>query len=131
MPNRPKLRSCVYCKKAAHEQNRSPPLCQHRQPDRADLLCLAWELWLAPLRPGGSSLVFKVLPLLLPLTGILRGKRYTYQWASMLILLYLSEGVVRAMSDKGLSATLAGVEIALAVVFFFSAVFYARFSRNT
>jgi len=68
---------------------------------------------------------------LLPLTGILRGKRYTYQWASMLILLYLSEGVVRAMSDKGLSATLAGVEIALAVVFFFSAVFYARFSRNT
>jgi len=49
----------------------------------------------------------------------------------MLILLYLSEGVVRAMSDKGLSATLAGVEIALAVVFFFSAVFYARFSRNT
>ncbi|OIP08883.1 MAG: hypothetical protein AUK53_10260 [Betaproteobacteria bacterium CG2_30_59_46] len=94
-------------------------------------MCLAWELWLAPLRPGGSSLVFKVLPLLLPLTGILRGKRYTYQWASMLILLYLSEGVVRAMSDKGLSATLAGVEIALAVVFFFSAVFYARFSRNT
>lgn len=94
------------------------------------ILCLAWELWLAPLRPGGSSLVFKVLPLLLPLAGILRGRRYTYQWASMLILLYLTEGVVRAMSDKGLSATLAGVEIALAVVFFFSAVFYARLSRR-
>ncbi|MHB1182052.1 MAG: DUF2069 domain-containing protein [Sulfuricella sp.] len=89
-------------------------------------LCVAWELWLAPLRPGGSSLVFKVLPLLLPLPGILRGKRYTYQWASMLILLYLTEGVVRAMSDKGWSATLAGVEIALTVVFFFSTVFYAR-----
>jgi uncharacterized membrane protein len=93
------------------------------------VLCLAWELWLAPLRPGGSSLVFKVLPLLLPLPGILRGKRYTYQWASMLILLYLTEGVVRAMSDKGLSATLAGVEIMLTVVFFFSTVFYARFKR--
>lgn len=94
------------------------------------VLCLAWELWLAPLRPGGSSLVFKVLPLLLPLGGILRGKRYTYQWASMLILLYLTEGVVRAMSDKGWSATLAGVEIMLTVVFFFSAVFYARLSRT-
>ncbi|MBU1689412.1 MAG: DUF2069 domain-containing protein [Gammaproteobacteria bacterium] len=90
------------------------------------VLCLVWELWLAPLRPGGSSLVFKVLPLLLPLPGILRGKRYTYQWASMLILLYLTEGVVRAMSDTGMSGTLAGVEIALAVVFFFSTIFYAN-----
>lgn len=92
-------------------------------------LCLAWELWLAPLRPGGSALVFKVLPLLLPLAGILRGKRYTYQWSSMLILLYLTEGVVRAMSDRGLSATMAGIETVLAVVFFFSAVFYARLTR--
>lgn len=90
------------------------------------ILCLAWELWLAPLRPGGSSLVFKALPLLLPLAGILRGKRYTYQWASMLILLYLSEGAVRAWSDHGLSATLAAVEAALSVVFYLSAVFYAR-----
>ncbi len=92
-------------------------------------LCLGWELWLAPLRPGGSALVFKVLPLLLPLPGILRGKRYTYQWASMLILLYLTEGVVRAMSDKGPSAALAGAEIALTAVFFFSTIFYARLSR--
>jgi len=94
------------------------------------ILCLAWELWLAPLRPGGSSLVFKVLPLLLPLAGILRGKRYTYQWASMLILLYLTEGVVRAMSDKGLSVALAGVEIALSLIFFSSTIFYARLSRR-
>lgn len=93
------------------------------------VLCLAWELWLAPLRPGGSSLVFKALPLLLPLAGILRGKRYTYQWASMLILLYLAEGVVRAMSDKGVSAILAGVEIALSLIFFCSTIFYARLSR--
>ena len=93
------------------------------------VLCLTWELWLAPLRPGGSSLVFKVLPLLLPLAGILRGKRYTCQWASMLILLYLAEGVVRAMSDKGLASALAGVEIALSLIFFSSAIFYARFSR--
>lgn len=93
------------------------------------VLCLVWELWLAPLRPGGSSLVFKVLPLLLPLPGILRGKRYTYQWASMLILLYLTEGVVRAMSDKGLSATMAGIEILLTLAFFVSTVIYARLTR--
>lgn len=93
-------------------------------------LGLAWELWLAPLRPGGSALVLKVLPLLLPLPGILRGKRYTYQWSSMLILLYFTEGVVRAMSDRGLSATLAALEIALTLAFFTSAVFYARYQRS-
>jgi uncharacterized membrane protein len=91
-------------------------------------LCVAWELWLAPLRPGGSGLVMKVVPLLLPLMGILKGRRYTYQWAPMLMLVYFTEGVVRAWSDTGLSARLAGAEIVLAVVFFFAAIFYARLS---
>jgi uncharacterized membrane protein len=91
-------------------------------------LCLAWELWLAPLRPNGSWLVLKTLPLLLPLMGILKGRRYTYQWAPMLILAYFTEGVVRAWSDKGLSAWLAVAEVAVSVVFFFAAIFYARLS---
>jgi len=91
-------------------------------------LCVAWELWLAPLRPGGSSLVFKALPLLFPLMGILKGRRYTYQWAPMLVLAYFTEGVVRAWSDTGLSAWLAGGEVVLSVVFFFAAIYYAKFS---
>lgn len=94
------------------------------------LLCLAWEAWLAPLRPGGSLLVLKTLPLLLPLFGILRGRRYTYQWASMFILLYFTEGVVRAWSDTGLSARLGLLEVMLALIFFASAVVYARATRN-
>ena len=91
-------------------------------------LCVAWELWLAPIRPGGSWLVLKALPLLLPLMGILKGRRYTYQWAPMLVLAYFSEGVVRAWSEKGLSAWLAGAEGALSVVFFFAAISYAKLS---
>lgn len=91
-------------------------------------LCLAWELWLAPLRPGGSGLVLKTLPLLLPLMGILKGRRYTYQWAPMLMLVYFTEGVVRAWSDRGLSAQLAVAEIVLSGVFFFAAIYYAKFS---
>jgi uncharacterized membrane protein len=90
------------------------------------LLAVAWETILAPLKPGGSLLMLKAVPLLLPLFGILRGKRYTYQWASMFILLYFTEGVVRAWSDGGISAQLAGVEIALSVLFFSCAIFYAR-----
>jgi len=91
-------------------------------------LCLAWELVLAPLRPGGSTLVLKTLPLLLPLMGILKGRRYTYQWAPMLVLAYFTEGVVRAWSDQGLSAWLAGAEVVLSVVFFFAAIYYAKLS---
>ena len=92
-------------------------------------LCLGWELMLAPLRPGGSWLALKALPLLFPLMGILHGRRYTFQWASMLILAYLAEGLVRAASDTGSSANLAIVEVVLALAFFASAVFYARLSQ--
>ena len=89
-------------------------------------LCVAWELRLAPLRPGGSWMVLKVLPLLLPLIGILKRDVYTMQWSSMLILLYFSEGVVRATSDKGLSATLGWSEVGLACIFFFCLLSYLR-----
>lgn len=92
-------------------------------------LCLAWELWLAPLRPGGSWMALKALPLLLPLLGVLNGRRYTYQWASMLILGYFAEGAVRALSESGTAAALALAEVLLATGFFSSAVFYARGSR--
>ncbi|WP_084663685.1 DUF2069 domain-containing protein [Pandoraea faecigallinarum] len=89
-------------------------------------LSLAWELWLAPLRPGGSWLVLKALLLLLPLRGVLRGNLYTLQWSSMFILLFLAEGVVRGMTDAGASASLAWIETALALVFFFATIFYLR-----
>ena len=92
-------------------------------------LCLTWELWLAPLRPGGSWLALKALPLLLPLLGVLKRKRYTYQWSSMLILAYVAEGVVRAASESGSAAMLALAELLLSLVFFVSAIFYVRLSR--
>ena len=95
------------------------------------VLSLAWELWLAPLHPGGSWLVIKVLPLLLPVVGILKGRRYTYQWASMLILFYFIEGVVRMFSNTGLAASLARVETGLSLVFFVAAMFYAKYRTPT
>ncbi len=89
-------------------------------------LCLAWELWLAPLRPGGSLVALKALPLALPLRGIAEGRRYTYQWSSMLILAYFAEGATRAWADTGLSRHLALLEVALSLIFFAAAVSYAR-----
>lgn len=91
------------------------------------LLCALWEIVLAPVRPGGSWLFLKAVPLLFALRGIWRGNLYTYQWASMLVLLYAMEGVVRVMSDLNvLSAILAGVELALSLIFFCCALLYVR-----
>jgi uncharacterized membrane protein len=95
------------------------------------LLCLAWELWLAPLRPGGSWLVLKTLPLLALLFGILHGRVYTYRVASLLVWPYFTEGVMRAMTDTGPAAVLAGIEIALVLCLFVSAALFARQGGNT
>ena len=92
-------------------------------------LSVVWELWLAPLKPGGSLMALKALPLAMPLGGILKGRRYTYQWSSMLILAYLAEGVTRAWAEGGASRSLAVVEIVLSAVFFAAAVSYARMTR--
>jgi uncharacterized membrane protein len=89
-------------------------------------LCVAWELFLAPLRTGGSWMVLKALPLLAPLLGILRAHRYTCQWASLLSLAYFAEGVVRAASDPSPGRYLAMLEIVLAMTLFFSLIFLAR-----
>jgi len=92
-------------------------------------LCLAWEGWLAPLKPGGSWMILKGALLLLPLFGILRGKRYTYKWLSLFIQLYLLEGATRATSDTGLSQWLAAAETLLSAVLFVSVVLYIRATR--
>jgi len=92
-------------------------------------LCLAWEGWLAPLRPGGSWLTLKAAFLLLPLFGILRGRRYTYKWLSLFIQFYLLEGLTRATSDSGLTQQLAIGETVLATVIFASCILFVRATR--
>jgi len=93
------------------------------------VLCLAWELWLAPLRPGGSLVALKAMPLFFCLRGVFRGNRYTYQWSSMFILAWFAEGVMRAWAERGASQALAAAEIVLSVLFFVAAVTYARLTR--
>ena len=94
-------------------------------------LCLLWESVLSPIRPGGSLLMLKALPLLLPLFGILRGKIYTYRWAPLLVLAYFCEGIVRAWSERGLSRGLAIAEITLAMAFVVAASLYVRLSSRS
>ena len=89
-------------------------------------LCLAWELFLAPLRPGGSWLALKALPLCIPLAGFLKNRMYTYRWVSLMIWLYFTEGVVRAWSDRPPSNWLALLEAVLCVVLFSACTVHIR-----
>lgn len=88
------------------------------------VLGLAWELWLAP--TGRGTLALKVLPLLAALPGLLRHRMYTYRWLSLLVWIYVAEGLVRATSESGLSAALAAVEVLLSVALFSLCVWHVR-----
>ena len=88
------------------------------------VLGLAWELFLAP--TGNRTLALKVLPLTLPLAGLLKNRMYTYRWVSLFVWLYFIEGVVRAVGDRGLSAWLAGIEVLLCVILFTACAWHVR-----
>ena len=90
------------------------------------VLGVAWELWLAPVRPGGTLLALKVLPLCFPLTGLLKNRMYTYRWLSLLIWLYFTEGVVRAWSDVAPSNYLAFTEVLLCLALFAACALHVR-----
>lgn len=89
-------------------------------------LGLAWELWLAPLRPGGSLWAVKVLPLCLPLAGLLKRRMYTYRWTSLLVWFYFLEGAVRATSERGPAVPLAVLEVVLSLVLFAACALHVR-----
>ena len=88
------------------------------------VLGLAWELWLAP--TGHRALALKVLPLAIPVAGLLKNRMYTYRWLSLLVWVYFTEGVVRATSDHGISATLASIEVLLCLVLFAACAAHVR-----
>jgi len=90
------------------------------------ILGLAWEMWLAPIRPGGSLLALKVLPLVIPLAGILKNRMYTYRWVSLFVWLYFTEGVVRAWSDAAPGNYLAMIEVLLCLLLFVACAMHVR-----
>jgi uncharacterized membrane protein len=88
------------------------------------LLCLAWELWLAP--TGSGTLALKAVPLLFVMPGLWRFRMRSYRALSLGVWLYFTEGVVRAVSDRGLSAVLAGIEVALTLLIFAGCALHVR-----
>ncbi|ASK27743.1 DUF2069 domain-containing protein [Neisseria chenwenguii] len=91
---------------------------------------LSWELWIAPLREGGSWLALKALPLCLPLAGILKGKTYTYQYSSMLVLIYFAEACMRLFDAAPASRACAAVSVVCSSVFFLACLGFIRQQRK-
>ena len=89
------------------------------------ILCVCWEWFLSPLRPGGSWLALKGIPLLFAIPGIWQGKVYTMQWASMLVLLYITEGLVRIL-ESGANFWLALLETVIATAGFICLLLYLK-----
>ncbi len=98
-------------------------------------LCILWEWQIAPIRPGGSWLVLKAVPLLFPILSLVRNaprRRYTYQWSTLFIWIYFTEGIVRAWSDiERVSRLVAATEVLLCVGFFCAAVMFVRATPRT
>lgn len=78
------------------------------------LLQLLWELWLAPVRPGGSWLALKALPLALLWPRVARGGLKARQYLLLLLLPYVAEGLVRALTEGGRHRLVAAVAATLA-----------------
>jgi len=93
-------------------------------------LSLIWELVAAPLRPGGSWLALKALPLCVPLAGLLKNRMYTYRWVSLMVWLYFTEGVVRAWGDAAPGNYCAMLEIALCLLLFVACLLHVRLRQR-
>ena len=90
------------------------------------LLELLWEMLLAPLRPGGSWLALKALPLAILWPSLARGSRWARQVMALLLLPYFAEGVVRALTESGRHALLAWAATGLALAAFAAVLFSLR-----
>jgi uncharacterized membrane protein len=89
------------------------------------VLGLGWELLWA--RTGNGTLAVKVLPLVFVLPGLWRFRMRTYRTLSLLVWLYVAEGLVRSTSGEPMPGpALAVAELLLALVAFGACVLQVR-----
>ena len=67
-----------------------------------------------------------MLPLCVPLAGLLKNRMYTYRWVTLLVWLYFTEGVVRAYSDKAPGNYLAMIQVPLCLALFVACAMHVR-----
>ncbi|QZO14196.1 DUF2069 domain-containing protein [Pseudoalteromonas piscicida] len=93
-------------------------------------LLILMPLWLFVLAPRegyslGFVFVVYVLPLLLPLKGILQDKPYTYAWANFIVMFYFIHGFTLLWTSPN-ELVLVLLEIGFATSMFIGCTYYAR-----
>jgi uncharacterized membrane protein len=92
------------------------------------LWVLLWHAWLAPSEtlPMWLKLTMFVVPLLLPLKGILQGNPYTHAWANFILIIYFLHSLTTMYAVRE-AFWYALVELLLTTLAFIGATFYARY----
>ncbi len=89
-------------------------------------LALAW--------PGyGLALHWPLLaaaPLLLPIAGLWRGRRYTYRWVGFVALFYFCLGIAELAANPALRVY-AYVTTIASIGLFFASIYFARYLGTT
>jgi uncharacterized membrane protein len=88
------------------------------------VLGLAWELWLAP--TGNRTWALKVLPLVLALPGVMRFRMFTHRWLALAVWLYVAEGLMRGVTERGLVMPLSWLQVLLALLLFAACATHVR-----
>ncbi|WP_166423836.1 DUF2069 domain-containing protein [Paraglaciecola sp. 20A4] len=71
------------------------------------------------------TVLFWIIPILLPIRGLLAGKPYTYAWTNFIVMYYLLHGLTAVYAVEG-ERIYAAIEILLCVGLFSGCSFYAR-----
>jgi uncharacterized membrane protein len=69
-----------------------------------------------------------VLPLLAPLNGLVRGKRYTYAWATLFAIPYLAFAMTELLANPR-ARWVAALSLLLVFAWFCAMIFFLRVSR--
>ena len=69
-----------------------------------------------------------VLPLLAPLNGLVRGRRYTYAWATLFAIPYLAFAVTELLANPR-ARWVAASSLLLVFAWFCAMIFFLRVSR--
>jgi uncharacterized membrane protein len=88
----------------------------------ASLLAWMWVGYAWPL------CLLAVLPLLAPLPGLIRGRRYTYAWATLFAVGYMAFALTELLANPA-ARWVAGASLLLVFLWFCAMILYLRVSR--
>lgn len=92
------------------------------------ILMPTWLLWLSP-REGYSTgfvIGLYIVPLLLPLKGIIQDKPYTYAWANFIVIIYFLHGFTSLWVTQN-EMIFVLLELLFASCMFIGCTYYARY----